>query len=55
MESKKNQPRPTITNINMEGTMNTIDSDNIDDELSFITEFMMQAASPQPAKRISKP
>ena len=36
-------------------TLNTIDGGNIDGALSDITESPMQAASPQPAKRISKP
>ena len=36
-------------------TLNTIDGGNIDDALSDITESLMQAASPQPAKRIRKP
>ena len=36
----------------MKETLNTIDGGNIDDALS---NSLMQAASPQPAKRISKP
>ena len=39
----------------MEETLNTIDGGNIDDALSDITESLMQAASPQSAKKISKP
>jgi len=39
----------------MEETLNSIDGGNNDDALNDITESLMQAESPQPAKRISKP
>ena len=42
-----------LQSIIMEGTLKTIDGGNIDDALSDITESLMQAASPQPTKRIS--
>ena len=39
----------------MEETLNTINGGNIEEALSDITESLMRTASPQPAKRISKP
>jgi hypothetical protein len=39
----------------VEETLNIIDGGKIDYALSDLTESLMQAATPQPAKRISKP
>ena len=44
-----------IQSMNMEEIMNAIEGSNIDDALRDITESLMQVASPQLTKRISKP
>ena len=55
MNHKKNQPHLQIQSIHVEEILNTIEGGNINDVLKDKTESLMQAASPQPTKRISNP